>query len=165
MRRDAEGVPRIRSVRDEEPPQGCKFSPEAVLLRPLFPRREDFSAAGSVDGLSPVSIQTSSAPPSTYPDDDMAALPFAFLDCDDAAAEELSGWTLARLARPLRIDGVSAVSLDCAGVDSTAVFFRLREGTGAEWGGGGAGGFGGFSLEEPAEGLADERVTLDDMRF
>jgi hypothetical protein len=136
-----------------------------VLLRPPFPRREDFSAAGSVDGLSPVSVYCSSVPASAYPDDDMAALPFAFLDRDGAAAEELSGSALARLARPLRVGGVSAASLDCAGVDSTAVFFRLREVAGAEWGGGGAGGFGGFSLEEPDEGLADERVTLDDMRF
>jgi hypothetical protein len=96
----------------------------------------------------------------------MAALPFAFLDRDGAAADELSGSTLARLARPLRFGGVSTASLDCAGVvDSIADFFRLREVAGAEWGGGGAGGFGGFSLEEPAEGLADERVTLDDMRF
>jgi hypothetical protein len=95
----------------------------------------------------------------------MVALPFAFLERDGAAADELSGSSLARLARPLRVGSVSAASLGCAGVDSTALFFRLREVAGAEWGGGGAVGFGGFSLEEPAEGLADERVTLDDMRF
>lgn len=164
-RRDVEGVPGIRSVCGKEPPRDCKFSPGPVLLRPPFPRREDFSATGSVDGLSPVSIGSPNVPASTYPDDDMAALPFAFLDRDGAAADELSGSTLARLARPLRVSGVSAVSWDCAGVGSAAVFFRLREVAGAEWGGGGAGGFGGFSLEEPAEGLADERVTLDDMRF
>lgn len=96
----------------------------------------------------------------------MAALPFAFLERVGAAADELSGSTLARLARPLRVDGVSLASLDCSGgFVSTAAFFLLREVAGGEWGGGGAGGFGGFSLEEPAEGLADERVTLDDMRI
>lgn len=95
----------------------------------------------------------------------MAALPFAFLERVGAAADELSGSTLARLARPLRVGGVSPGSLGCSGFDSAAPFFRLREVAGAEWGGGGgAGGFGGFSLEEPAGGLADERVTLDDMR-
>lgn len=101
----------------------------------------------------------------TYPDVDMAALPFAFFDRVGSAAEELSGSTLARLARPLRGAAVSPASGGCAGVVSTELFLRLRVAAGVEWGGGGAVGFGGFSLEEPWEGLADERVTLDDMRI
>jgi hypothetical protein len=105
----------------------------------------------------------------TYPDDDMAALPFAFLDRAGAAAEELSGSTLARLARPLRGAAVSPASVGCAGGVSRELFLRLREAAGVEWGGGGGGArgfwFGGFSLEEPVGGLADERVTLDDMRI
>lgn len=165
LRRDVEGVPGICLVCGETPSRICKFSPEPVLLRPPFARREDFSATGSVDSLSRVSVWLSCKPSLTYPDDDIAALPFAFLEPDGAAAEELSVSTLARLARALRGGGVSAASLDGAEFESTAGFFRLREVAGAEWGGGGAGGFGGFSLEEPAEGLADERVTLDDMRF
>lgn len=94
----------------------------------------------------------------------MAALPFAFLERVGAAADELSGSGLVRLARPLRGGGASSVWLGCSGLASMAVLLRLRDEAGG-WGGGGAGGFGGFSLEEPAEGLADERVTLDDMRF
>ena len=95
----------------------------------------------------------------------MAALPFAFFDRVGAAEEELSGSTLARLARPLRGAAVSPASGGGAGAFSTELFLRLRVAAGVEWGGGGAGGFGGFSLEEPAGGLADERVTLDDMRI
>lgn len=95
----------------------------------------------------------------------MAALPFAFLDRVGAAAEELSGSTLARLARPLRGAAVSPASWDCVVFVSVVLFLRLRAAAGVEWGGGGAEGFGGFSLEEPEVGLADERVTLDDMRF
>jgi hypothetical protein len=95
----------------------------------------------------------------------MAALPFDFLERVGAAADELSGSTLVRLARPSRVGGASPASLDCSGLVSTAAFLRLREVAGVGRGGGGAGGFGGCSLEEPAEGLADERVTLDDMRI
>lgn len=68
-----------------------------------------------------------------------------------------------RLARPPRAGGASAGSRSCSGLDSRAGSFRLREAAGGREGGG-AGGFGGLALEEPAESLAEERVTLDDMR-
>lgn len=94
----------------------------------------------------------------------MAALPFDFLE-RAGAADEFSGSTLVRLARAPRDVGACPASVGCSGLVSTAAFLRLRDVAGVGWGGGGAGVFGGCSLEEPAEGLADERVTLDDMRI
>lgn len=53
----------------------------------------------------------------------------------------------------------------CSGLGSRAAALRLRVAAGGWRDGGGAGGFGGLALEEPAESLAEERVTLDDMRI
>jgi len=60
---------------------------------------------------------------------------------------------------------VSACSGGSSGLDSRVAALRLRDEGGGR-AGGGAGGFGGLAaLEEPAESLAEERVTLDDMRI
>lgn len=160
-----EGASVSCSVCGKKPDRCRELLPWPELLRPPFPRREDFSTTGSVDGLFSISMCPHWEPALTYPDADMAALPFAFLERFGGAVEELSGSTLVRLARPVRGSGVSPVSLGCSVLISTAALFRLREVAGGGWDGGGIGWFGGFSLEVPAEGLADERVTLDDMRF
>lgn len=79
------------------------------------------------------------SPALTYPDDDMAALPFAFLERVGGAVEELSGSTLVRLARPVRVGAISPISLGCSGLVSAAMLFRLREEAGDGWDGGGIG--------------------------
>jgi hypothetical protein len=53
----------------------------------------------------------------------------------------------------------------CSGLVSRAAALRLREVEGGGGFGSAAGGVGGLALAEPAESLAEARVTLDDMRI
>lgn len=70
-----------------------------------------------------------------------------------------------RLARPPRAEAASVGSeWGWSGLGSRAADFLLRDGGGGRVGvGAGAGGW--CSLAEPDVRLADERVTLDDMRI
>lgn len=70
---------------------------------------------------------------------------------------------LVRFERP-RDCGASTGSAGCSGVGSRAGALRFLEtvDSGRE---GGAGGWAGIEFEEPAESLAEERVTLGDMRI
>ena len=88
----------------------------------------------------------------------MAALPLAVF----------GGSPLERLVRLLRAGATSAGSEGGSPLESRWAALRLREdaGGGCEGGGGGGGGgFGSSPLAEPADRLAAERVTLDDMIF
>lgn len=93
----------------------------------------------------------------------MAALPFALL------LRAGGSWcsSLVRLARALRVVRASLGSDVCAGLLSGGAVFLLRveAGGGCDEGAGAEGGLGDGWLAEPAERLAAERVTLDDMRF
>lgn len=139
LRRDVEGLSA----------SGAAF--EGLVLRPPLDRFEgcgvDFSSIGSDGGLSSVSACSPAGAIGTDPDEDMAALPLAFL---------------VLVARRLGVDsGLSAGS----GLGSRADVFRLRD-AGA---GGGCVAVGGAAGGEVSLVLADwrlcERVTLDDMRF
>jgi hypothetical protein len=70
-----------------------------------------------------------------------------------------------RFARAPRADGTSAVPGDCSGEDSRGFALRFRVGAVDGRDEVGLGGEGGPALEEPVDSLAEERVTLDDMRF
>jgi hypothetical protein len=74
-----------------------------------------------------------------------------------------SGSVRVRFARPPRAGGARALSSACSGLGSRGgAAFRFREVV--DGGPGGAGGGGGAGwLAVPAERLAAERVTLDDM--
>lgn len=83
-----------------------------------------------------------------------------------AGAESSWGSTFVRLGWPPRA-GVGCVLSGCSGLASRAAALRLREVVvGGGFGvGSAAGGFGELRLAEAAESLAEERVTLDDMRI
>ena len=69
-----------------------------------------------------------------------------------------------RLARPPRVGRACVFSWGCSGLDSRAVGFRLRDEGGGFDDGVTTGREESLELAEPAESLAEERVTLDDMR-
>jgi hypothetical protein len=88
---------------------------------------------------------------------------FGVAGAGEGATSADSASTFVRLVR--RRDGASIAPAACSGLGSRATAFRFFEDVG---GGGGAGGFVVcglvVELDEPAESLAAERVTLEDMR-
>jgi len=104
----------------------------------------------------------------SYPALDMAAVPFTFLRRVDAAgvgAGAGSGAsTFVRFGR--RRAGVSADAGGCSGLGgSRAAAFLLRAEGGGRAGTGAVGESVAFELGEAAASLAEERVTLEDMRI
>lgn len=71
---------------------------------------------------------------------------------------------MVRLGRPPRAGGACVLS-GCSGLGSRAAALRLREVDGGGGFGVGSVAAGGLEVAEPAESLAEERVTLDDMRI
>jgi len=99
----------------------------------------------------------------SYVEADMADLPLPFFERPDGSVGGSCCSTLERFARPPRAGGASEGSGGSSGLDSRTGILRFLDEP-ARVGGGGAGGLGGLEEAEPDESLADERVTLDDMR-
>jgi hypothetical protein len=119
-------------------------------------------------------IRHTSSRHATYPAVDMAADAFPFF-LDFGAADERGGGpdtdsadsTFDRLIRRVDEDSVASGAADgCSGLASRADAFRFLD---EDFGGGGVGMVGacwlGSEVDEPAESLAAERVTLEDMRL
>jgi len=109
----------------------------------------------------------SSEGPAEGPALDIADVALPFLKRVEAARAGDSGGSgtsiLVRFERP-RDCGASTSSAGCSGLGSRVGALRFLEtvDSGRE---GGAGGWAGVEFEEPAESLAEERVTLGDMRI
>lgn len=93
----------------------------------------------------------------------MANLPLPFFERPVEATGGPCCSTLVRFERAERVGGGSEWSPGSSGLDSRADALRFRVEPARALAGGG-GGCGGTAVEEADDCLADERVTLDDMR-
>lgn len=145
-----------------------EWSPELAPLRPLLPRFDEegcaFSSGPSDDCLFSCVNKPSMASlrgKLSYPGADMADLPLPFLERAAGAAGGSGCSTLVRLGRVRRsVGGSGSRSSGCWGLGSRADALRFLD----EPARGGAGVWLEEGGDEPDGSLAEERVTLDDMR-